>query len=378
MWKKIRKSPISAGLVLIAAWRLSSGLTASAAARALWLAFGPLFASLCIAFVLNIPMSRLESFFLRRFFPNAPNPKAVLISRAAALTVSIFVIAGAGGLALFFCVADVMKSASEIGSLWPSWSESFSAFLERAKEAIPALAYAISDKSLEEVAAEIAKGFTGAQASLSLVFGAVLSGATNALISIFLAIFMLFNKEKLLIIVKRAVYAFSDPVNAEFAIRVSRLAQLRFRSFAVSLFLGAAIEGVNFLIALWVFGFPFPLTIASLLALLALVPILGAAIGFVVGTLLVAIAQPSMVIGFIAVFIAINQIDQQLIYPKIIGKAVGLDAFWALAAVSVGASLGGAVGIFFAVPVTSILYTIITEYVEYYIGEKNIPPEKYL
>jgi predicted PurR-regulated permease PerM len=378
MWKKIKKSPLNTGLILIAAWRASEGFTLSGAHVFLGRVLGPCFAAACLAFVLNIPLVFFEKRVTKRFFSKSDSPKAVPRARAISLAASIFCVAAASALVLLFCVPDIARSLDGIASLWPAWSANFDASLKSLEEKAPFLASILPNESLDDIAKGVAESFAGASASAASVVGGVLSRLSDAAISLFLAIFLLLNKERVGIQIRRGVFAFMDPVNAELCVRVSRFAELRFRSFVISAFAGAAIEGANFLIVLFVFGFPYPVAIASLLAALALIPVLGAVVGFCVCSTLVAIAQPAMVWWFVAVYILVNQFDQQVIYPKLVGRAIGLDAFWVLFAVSIGAPLAGAPGIVFAVPLTSILYTIVSEYVEYYIGEKKVPPEKYM
>ena len=142
---------------------------------------------------------------------------------------------------------------------------------------------------------------------------------------------------------------------------VLKLLHKNFSSFISSQCLEAVILGTLFVIAMTIFGFPYAVLIGTLIAVTALVPIVGAFIGCAVGAFLILVEDPILAIGFVIMFLVIQQLEGNLIYPKVVGNSVGLPAIWVLVAVSVGGSLFGVVGMLIFIPITSTLYTLLRE-----------------
>ena len=126
-----------------------------------------------------------------------------------------------------------------------------------------------------------------------------------------------------------------------------------------------------------IFRMPYALLVGVLIALTALIPIVGAFIGCAVGALLIAIDDPWKALWFIVLFLVLQQIEGNLIYPHVVGSSVGLPSIWVLAAVTLGGSLMGITGMLFFIPLCSVLYALFRSYVKERLAKKGVPPEKW-
>jgi predicted PurR-regulated permease PerM len=131
-----------------------------------------------------------------------------------------------------------------------------------------------------------------------------------------------------------------------------------------------------FFLVMSLFQFPYALMISVLIAFTALVPIFGAFIGCVIGAFLILIVDPVMALWFIVMFLVIQQIEGNLIYPRVVGGSIGLPGMWVLVAVTIGGSTMGIPGMLIFIPMSSVLYTLLREAVNTRIVQRKIPKEK--
>ena len=165
--------------------------------------------------------------------------------------------------------------------------------------------------------------------------------------------------------------------HADRFIKVCAMADQTFSNFISGQCLEACILGLLFFIVITIFGIPYALTISIVIAITALVPIVGAFIGCVVGGFLVLVDTPSKLILYIILFICVQQIEGNFIYPYVVGGSVGLPSIWVLVSVMVGGDLFGIVGMLVFVPLSSVVYALAQEFVIVRLKEKGIPRVKY-
>lgn len=128
---------------------------------------------------------------------------------------------------------------------------------------------------------------------------------------------------------------------------------------------------------LTIFRFPYALLIGVLIAFTALIPIVGAFIGCFIGALLMLMVSPAKMILFIIIFLVLQQVEGNFIYPRVVGNSIGLPAIWVLAAVTIGGSLMGIAGMLIFIPLVSVLYTLLRDAVRMRVKKRQIKPEKY-
>jgi predicted PurR-regulated permease PerM len=176
---------------------------------------------------------------------------------------------------------------------------------------------------------------------------------------------------------KGLLYAFVKEKTADRIIRACGMADQTFSNFITGQCLEACILGFMFFIAMHIFSIPYALTISVTIAVTALIPVFGAFVGCGVGAFLILVEDPKKVIVFLILFIVLQQIEGNLIYPHVVGGSVGLPSIWVLAAVVLGGNVMGVIGMLVFVPLFSVIYALLKEFVLVRLKERNIPWSKY-
>lgn len=184
---------------------------------------------------------------------------------------------------------------------------------------------------------------------------------TTAAISLVFAIYILFSKETLVRQLKMLLFAHFPRNFARRTVKVARLTQNTFSNFFSGQFVEACILGTMFVISMSIFKIPYAILIGLLIALTALIPIFGAFIGCITGVLLIIIESPLKAILFVILFFILQQLEGNLIYPKVVGNSVGLPSIWVLVAVTTGGNLFGIAGMLFFIPIFSVVYNLLRE-----------------
>lgn len=193
------------------------------------------------------------------------------------------------------------------------------------------------------------------------LIGALFSGIFNAVISVVFAVYCLARKEILARQFRRLAYSFLPERFCDKAIRILRLTNSTFSNFISGQCVEACILGCLFAVAMTIFQMPYVPLISVLIAVTALVPIVGAFVGCVVGAFFILVNDPMQAIWFVVMFLALQQFENNVIYPKVVGKSVGLPGMWVLMAVTIGGELMGVAGMLLMIPVASVLYSLLRE-----------------
>lgn len=209
------------------------------------------------------------------------------------------------------------------------------------------------------------------QTSLTAV-SSVASVLTITITGFVISIYILSNKKKLLSQVRSVLYAY---VGRKYADKISEVAVLTnqtFSSFISGQCVEAVILGVMFFLVMSILGLPYSLVISVFIAFMALIPYVGAFLGCLVGMLLIVIVSPMQALIFLITFLVLQQLEGQLIYPKVVGSSVGLPAIWILVSVFVGGKLFGIVGMLFFIPLTSVVYSLLRLNVSHRLKKRGI------
>ena len=190
------------------------------------------------------------------------------------------------------------------------------------------------------------------------------SGVTNFFIGFVFSVYVLFQKERLTAQCKKLMY-------------VLRLTNTTFSNFLSGQCLEACILGTMFVITLSILRMPYALLIGIIIAVTALIPIVGAFIGCIVGVILIMMTSPLKALIFVGVFLILQQIEGNLIYPHVVGSSVGLPGIWVLVAVTIGGNLFGIMGMLTFIPISSVCYALLRTYVNRKVEEKEIDREKF-
>ena len=349
-------------------------------ARALgWLAgiLAPFLLGAAIAFILNVPMRAME----RHLFPNARRGAGARRPLALVLTL----VAVIGVLVLASCVIGpgVRDAVKSIASQAPAAFDRLYDWLLGLEQYLPQIETWVQDlsidwKSLSQKAIQLAQSWGGSLLSTGGgLIGGVVSGVSTFVIGLIFSFYILLQKEKLSRQGRQVLYGLLPVKRADRALEVLRLANRTFSSFLSGQCTEAVILGTLFVIAMSIFRLPYAVLVGVLIALTALIPIVGAFIGCGVGALLIAVTDPWKAVVFVILFLVLQQIEGNLIYPHVVGSSVGLPSIWVLAAVTLGGKLMGVAGMLFFIPLCSVLYALFRDFVKGRLVEKKVPAAKW-
>ena len=330
-----------------------------------------------IAFVLNVPMSFLErNIFGRgrlkdsRRAAKAARPVSLVL--ALLLVIMIIMIAG------FVILPELGNTVMGLGKgietgirnlqIWiDSTFQNNSAIVEWANslEIEP-------QKMVDSIMGVLQNGVNNILSSAVTVTVGIANTAMNASIAFVFACYILIQKEKLMIQAKKALFALLPEKTVEYLLHVCTLANNTFSRFVTGQCIEAVILGTMFFVAMTVFQFPYAMLVGVLIAFTALIPIFGAFIGCVISALLILLVSPMKALLFLILFLVLQQIEGNLIYPHVVGGSVGLPSVWVLVAVTVGGSLMGVAGMLIFIPLVSVIYALFREWMYKSLKKKGV------
>ena len=339
--------------------------------------FAPFLLGGSIAFVLNVPMRAIE----RHVFPKERQMDR--LRRPLALIFTLVAVLGVLSVAMWVIIPGVKEAILSAALQVPEAVDALLLKLQAFAVYLPELGEYLAGleldwQSIAQKVMDVVKNWGGGLLSSG---GGLIGGAVSALstfvIGLIFAIYILLQKERLGRQAKQVLYALSPMERADRTMEVARLTERTFSSFLSGQCLEAVILGCIFVIAMTLFKMPYALLVGVLIGLTALIPIVGAFIGCVVGALLIALTDPIQALVFVGLFLVLQQIEGNLIYPHVVGSSVGLPSIWVLAAVSVGGSLMGIVGMLLFIPLCSVVYALFRAYVKGRLAEKKVPRSKW-
>ena len=299
-----------------------------------------------IAFILNIPMRAIEKLLFK-----SKNGKQKKYARPLSMIITFLLVIGVIAGVILIVVPQIGGTVREDMFSNNTQIHDWIASLQFNTDKLMDTAI----NFLQNGAGNVLNGtFTAAKA--------VVSGITAFFIGLIFAFYLLAKKETL----QRQVNMFMQAALPEKIVNkityVAKLSNETFSNFITGQCLEALILGTMFFVTLSIIRLPYALLIGVLIAFTALIPIFGAFIGCIVGAFLMIMVSPMKALIFVIVFIVLQQIEGNLIYPKVVGGSVGLPSLWVLAAVTIGSSLMGVAGMLFFIPFTSVIYTLVREW----------------
>ena len=362
-------------------WLLLDTARATALFRYIWGLISPFVVGTGIAFIFNVPMRSIERNLEGMRKPGMRRALALLLTLFAMVLVIMFVVE--------LLVPQIKITVASLAERIPAFLESSAAKLMVLMEEYPGLEeWARNTFNLEQLEqldwTNILKnGLTVVGNSVSSlmggafnVIGNVTTSLVNFVISLVFALYCLAGKETLARQGRRLLYALISEKHADETIRVLRLTNVTFSNFISGQCLEAVILGCMFAIGMAIFKMPYIPLVSVVIAVTALIPIVGAFVGCVVGAFFILVNDPLQAVSFVALFLVLQQVEGNLIYPRVVGTSVGLPGMWVLVSVSVGGEIMGIAGMLVMIPLVSVFYTLVREYTGRRLEEKNIPEEK--
>ncbi len=358
--RKLRELILFTIIILIALWNYLLIF------QAIRFVFGIVFPFLlggAIAFVLNVPMNFLEEKLFRNRFVRDKKPFRKL-ARPMSLILTLIIVIGVVVLVMFVVIPELGKTLISLGRTIRLFVPEAQRFLEELFTDNSEIQNWLNGLNLDpERMIDSAMSFfqNGAGNVLNSTVSAIssiVSGVTTFVIAFVFSCYILLQKEKLSVQVQKVMHAYLSEKHVEWCMEVCSLTFRSFSSFLTGQCVEALILGTMFFIVMSIFNMPYAMLVGVLIAFTALIPIFGAFIGCVIGAFLILMVDPLQALGFIIMFLVLQQIEGNLIYPKVVGSSVGLPSIWVLAAVTIGGSLMGVVGMLIFIPIVSVFYNL--------------------
>lgn len=319
-----------------------------------------------VAFVLNIPMKWIEERLLGRL----RGERAKKLKRPLGIVLSLLLIALVLAAVVGMVLPQMGATVSEIGKKIPAFMEQAALEAERLAEENPVLADWAGrlgsteikwDEVLNNLIHFLKSGAGDMLDSTVSMAGSIISGVVGMVIAFVFALYILAQKERLADQGRRILSAYLPARIGDRILEVCGLLYKNFSSFITGQCLEAVILGTMFVVFMSIFRMPYALVVGALIAVTSLVPVVGAFIGCAVGIFLILINDPVQALWFAVLFLVLQQIEGNLIYPKVVGNSVGLPSIWVLMAVSVGGSLFGVMGMLVFIPLLSTGYALLRD-----------------
>ena len=371
--KKIRELIVFTALLVVALWKFDVVL---GVLKTIGQIIFPFILGGAIVFVINVPMSFLE----KKIFENVKkeNKAARKLARPVSLLLTIVLVVGVIALVMIGVIPQLTKT---MGSLMINitdfipqikiWIRDFFHDNREIMNLVDQVQFN-PDQAIRWGISLLGNGAGNMMNTTVSAVGSVVSGLATFFIAFSFACYVLFQKEKLHVQIRKVLFAFLPKQKADAFLKVCSLTYRTFANFLTGQCLEAVILGCMFVVTLSILRMPYALLIGVLIAFTALIPIFGAFIGCAVGSFLIFMVSPKQAIIFIIVFLVLQQIEGNLIYPHVVGESVGLPSIWVLAAVTIGGNLMGIIGMLVFIPLLSVVYTIFRKVVYQRLKKRHI------
>ena len=376
--KTLRNVFIGVVICIVLYWILHDMERVSGIYGAIKNVLSPFVLGACLAFILNVPMRAIERWLkgikkdgLRRLVA------VVLTFLAVCLVITLVFL-----LLIPQLVETVQSLVPKLSAFVVTTEQNIRAFLEENPAVMEWLSKNTEFEKLDWAGlAQKAVSMIGNSVSAILgttvsAIGSITSGLFDAFIVFVFAVYCLFQKETLARQTRKLLYAFLPEKIVDETIRILRLTNNTFSNFLSGQCIEVCILGALFAVSMSIFRMPYVSLVSVLVAVTAFIPVVGAWVGCVVGAFLILVANPIQAVWFVVLFIVLQQIENNLIYPRVVGSSIGLSGMWVLVAVGIGGDLMGVAGMFLMIPVTSVLYTLLAEITNKKLAGKDIDPEK--
>ena len=373
--KNVKKIILIVAFGVILYWTLQNLETVGNAIGFVIQLIFPFIMGLALAFLLNIIVNLIENKILvfkkqGKFMTKIKRPLSITLSVILLLAIMCFI--------LFLVVPELINTFSIFAQNIPTVGENIKQWAQQMTVDYPKISEQIKNINIDwnTVNQNLLKY---AQSGVSTILNtsinfivATISGVVNFVIGFIFAIYILLQKEKLIRQAKKILYAYLPNKRAHKIIHTASLANKTFNNFMTGQLTEAFILGFLCFIGMLILRIPYALTISVLIGFTALIPLVGAFLGAGIGVILIVVSSPIKAVVFVIFIIVLQQIEGNLIYPKVVGNSVGLSGMWVMVAITIGVSTMGLVGMVICVPIASVIYTVMSERVNIRLRKKQI------
>ena len=337
----------------------------------------PVLAGLVLAFVLSVPMNGIRR-GLERLFAKAKKKPGNGALNALSLVLTylclVLVIALVGLVAVPEIVSSVKSISTTVKEKWPEWMALLRSWNVDTDAINSAVDQALAGLDFGKLLQSALSGAGSVLGSAVDVATTTISGVTTAVFTIIIGSYVLLDKDDLKRQSKMLIYAHLNRRHADRFCQVCSLIQNTFTRFLSGQCMEAVILGLLMFIAFSLFRLPYAGVVAMLTAILAFVPYIGAFTACFVGAVLTLIGQPSKLILCILVYQGVQFIENQCIYPRVVGSSVGLPPLWTLAAALLGGKLFGILGMIFFIPLVAVIYSLVRDNTKSRLKNRGLDP----
>lgn len=363
---------------IVFAWLVLDTARATVLFQRIWDLLSPFVAGAVIAFIFNVPMRAIEH--------QLDDIHHLRLRRGLSIVLTV--------LCLVLIIMFVFELLiPQIRLTLASLSEKIPAFIDRTSQRLIVLVEENPDLGkwiqeafqleslnwsniLKDILTWLANQVSTLMGGAVNVIGSVTSGIVHGVIGIVFAIYALSRKEILASQGRRILYSFLSEKHADEIIRICRLTNVTFSNFISGQCLEALILGCLFAVVMAILKLPYIPLVSVIIAITALIPVVGAFVGCIVGAFFILVNDPIQAVTFIAMFLVVQQLENNLIYPRVVGTSIGLPGMWVLVAVTIGGEIMGVAGMLVMIPLASVLYTLGREFTTNRLEKRNILPEK--
>lgn len=338
----------------------------------------PFIVGAVLAFIINVPMRSIERLLFK--------VKSDKLRRIVALMLTFVAVMLVLALVFWLLIPQVTQTASTFADRLPAFFGKVQTLVTDFLNSNPQLMEwvmqntelealnitAIIEKAVDMVGNSVTAILSGAFSAI----GSVASIIVNAVISLIFALYCLFQKETLARQGRRLLYAFLPEHWCDRTIRILRLTNSTFSNFLSGQCLEVCILGCLFAVSMAIFQMPYIPLVSVLVAVTAFIPVVGAFAGCVIGAFFILVDNPLQAVWFVVMFLVLQQIENNVIYPRVVGTSIGLPGMWVLLAVAVGGEFMGVAGMFLMIPFAAVLYTVIREITHARLDVRGIDESK--
>ena len=340
--------------------------------------FSPFVVGALLAFILNVPMRFFEGKLSRI--------KQEKVRRILAIAIMLVVIIGVFAAVMVLLVPQIEDTVENLIKQLPAFligvGDWLNAFLAKHPQLQEMLGLGAGEVQIEwgalveTVMSALQTSVSGIIGSAVSLVGDLASATINAAFSLIFAFYCLARKETLARQGRKLLYSLLRVNQADEVVRILRMTNSTFSNFITGQCIEAVILGLLFVPAMAAFRMPYIPLICVVITITALVPLVGAFAGCILGAFFILVNDPMQAVIFVIMFLLIQQFEGNVIYPKVVGESIGLPGMWVLLAVAVGGGMMGVMGMLLMVPFASVIYTLLREFTAKRVENRAIPAEK--
>lgn len=346
-------------IAIVCYWGLNNFKVVSKGFNTILSVMMPFFIGFMIAFILNVLMIRVEK-ILGKLFNGAIFKR---YKRGLSIILSLLIVIAVLGIIVNLVIPELINAVKLIIDILPSALKQLELWSQENQNIFPYLESWLANLDFNNISNEISDlfkvGISGVVGSTVSIITTLFGGIFNFVVGFVFALYILISKETLKFQTSKLIKAYLPPKKAAAIIDIATLSRTTFTNFVIGQTVEAVILGCLCALGMIILGFPYAPMVGTLVGITAFIPVVGAFIGGGIGAFMIMTVNPMQAIFFIIYLIILQQIEGNLIYPRVVGSTVGLPSIWVLFAVSVGGGLWGVAGVLFSVPVLSVIYILL-------------------